>query len=674
MDFRLPSINGQTSQEQIGQMKSYIYQLAEQLNFAFSSLENSNYEIIDTIVKVNGNEEKSTDRQSKFNRLKDLIIKTAAIVNAYEEVWIKEFKGSYTADSDFGKYSRQTLNQITANSTNITAAFTKLSEITNPDSTGMLDIIQAYIKAGLLDESAGEYGLEIGQADNGSFTRFARFTASKLSFYSGNNNEVAYISNNKLFINEAQFNDVVSIGNASGGELNIYNGKINVYVGTGNNQRKVLYADNDGNLVLSGTINAEKGQIAGFNIDGDTLYGAQVGMDAVSGGDYAFWAGAAKGNSANAPFKVGHDGSLYATSGQIGGWGISSYYLECKSDDNNKVFLHRPSKWADEAYSGGEKDVLVVRSQGNYPFILKSDGSLTATKVTVKGTLQAESIIGGWTVLNNGFGIPNSPREKGIYNDGSVSFGNDYGWINCGEYGTWLQGNSYDYPVYITDTYTHTQHHKVDSINIEANYGRLYLRSNYDTDNTDGSSVDYSSIFLYSSNGNIRLRAENNSNNAYIVLSAEGYIHLNTGKGGKLGSSSSTWYLNGSAIATTSDRNKKDFIDTLPDEYNLFFNDLHPVRYKYIDGNSNRYHTGFIAQDVEQAILNSGLSTQDFAGLVKDEDNNYYLRYEEFIALNTWQIQKSKARIAELENTVAELTTKMTELESRLSAIESTLN
>lgn len=670
MDFRLPNINGQTSQEQIGQMKSYIYQLVQQLNFAFSSLENSNYEIVDTIVKANGNEGKSTDRQSKFNQLKDLIIKTAAIVNAYEEVWIKEFKGGYTADSDFGKYSRQTLNQITANSTNITAAFTKLSKITNPDGTGILDNIEAYIKAGELGTDI--YGVEIGETNNGSFTHFARFTASRLSFYDGNDSEVAYVSNNKIFINKAQFNDVVSIGNDSGGELNIYNGKINVYLGTGNNQRRVLYADNDGNLVLSGTVNAEKGQLGGWSIDNYLLESTNgtknVGIQSYNAGaTAAFAAGYSSGSAMNtAPFYVTHNGYLHASSGDIGGWEISSDYLYGEYNGNACRITTNPSYgyWIAASCSG----------ENFNRFYIDTNGTLHATGADIKGTLKADSIIGGWTVLNNGFGVPNSPQEKGIYNDGRVSFGNNYGWINCGTNGTWLQGNSYDYPVYISDSYTHTQHHSVDSINIEANYGRLYLRSNYNTDNTDGSSVDYSSIFLYSSNGNIRLRAENKSNNAYIVLSAEGYIHLNTGKGGKLGSSSSTWYLNGSAIATTSDRNKKDLIDILPNEYNLFFDDLRPVRYKYIDGTSNRYHTGFIAQDVEQAILNSELSTQDFAGFVKDDDNNYYLRYEEFIALNTWQIQKSKARIAELENTVAELQTRMTELEDRLSAIESTLN
>lgn len=39
---------------------------------------------------------------------------------------------------------------------------------------------------------------------------------------------------------------------------------------------------------VSGKITATSGKIAGYTIDGDTLYGSQVGMDAESGGHYAF--------------------------------------------------------------------------------------------------------------------------------------------------------------------------------------------------------------------------------------------------------------------------------------------------------------------------------------------------------------------------------------------------
>lgn len=111
--------------------------------------------------------------------------------------------------------------------------------------------------------------------------------------------------------------------------------------------------------------------------------------------------------------------------------------------------------------------------------------------------------------------------------------------------------------------------------------------------------------------------------------------------------------------STTSDFRYKNSIVELPQVYSTLFDNLIPKRFKYNDGTSNRFHTGFIAQDVNEAIKNSGLTTQDFAATVlfnKGEENEQWtLRYEEFIALNTWQIQKLKQRVTELENEIKEI-------------------
>lgn len=120
-------------------------------------------------------------------------------------------------------------------------------------------------------------------------------------------------------------------------------------------------------------------------------------------------------------------------------------------------------------------------------------------------------------------------------------------------------------------------------------------------------------------------------------------------------------------LSIDSDANLKHEIESLPDKYTSLFDNLKPIRFKYNNGTSDRYHVGFIAQDVEQAITNSGLTTQDVAGYIKEADTvdgngivikegARSIRYGEFVALNTDQIQKLKARVTELEATVAELT------------------
>lgn len=119
-----------------------------------------------------------------------------------------------------------------------------------------------------------------------------------------------------------------------------------------------------------------------------------------------------------------------------------------------------------------------------------------------------------------------------------------------------------------------------------------------------------------------------------------------------------TWEGNSSGVIV-SDVNMKNSIEYLGVEYETLFDCLTSRRFRYNDGTSGRYHTGYVAQEVQSAIKTSGLSEKDFAALCtfKDGDKNEHmgLRYEEFVSLNTWQIQKLKARVAELEAKIATL-------------------
>ena len=106
-----------------------------------------------------------------------------------------------------------------------------------------------------------------------------------------------------------------------------------------------------------------------------------------------------------------------------------------------------------------------------------------------------------------------------------------------------------------------------------------------------------------------------------------------------------------------SDRNVKNSIQKFNDKCELLFDCLKPCIYKYNHGTSDRFHSGFIAQDVFDGIKNAGLTTKDFAAYIEldteDQDGcKYMLRRDEFVALNTWQIQKLKQRINELENII----------------------
>lgn len=108
-----------------------------------------------------------------------------------------------------------------------------------------------------------------------------------------------------------------------------------------------------------------------------------------------------------------------------------------------------------------------------------------------------------------------------------------------------------------------------------------------------------------------------------------------------------------SGTINTSDREKKEAIVYGLYKLDGLLDKLEPCTFRFRNGTSGRSHAGFIAQDVEEALEELGLTTADFAGLVKspreDGGYDYFLRYNEFIPINTWEIQKLKARVAELE-------------------------
>lgn len=123
-----------------------------------------------------------------------------------------------------------------------------------------------------------------------------------------------------------------------------------------------------------------------------------------------------------------------------------------------------------------------------------------------------------------------------------------------------------------------------------------------------------------------------------------------------------------SAITTGSDRRIKKNIEYDCSKYEQFFMKLQPVSYEYISEPNPKLHTGFIAQDVEEALYTSGLTNDDFAGLLppsnSDEDfssedysseNSYMLAYSEFTSLNTYMIQKLYDRVEALEKELAKL-------------------
>lgn len=222
VDFRFPNITAKDEAGQLIQMKSYLHQLVEQLNYAMKTVESGSSSAVASAshpASAAGSEDAKA--QATFNSIKSLIIKSADIVNAYYETINARLMGLYVAESDFGIFAEQTNLALESNSTAIAQHYENIQQILSEIEgfENSLIGVNAHIKSGLLyygDDGAPVYGLEIGQRTEidgvETFNKYARFTAEKLSFYDSNDNEVAYISDKKLYITHVEITGSFSLG------------------------------------------------------------------------------------------------------------------------------------------------------------------------------------------------------------------------------------------------------------------------------------------------------------------------------------------------------------------------------------------------------------------------------------------------------------------------------
>ena len=240
-----PSITAENDRDRLRQIQSYLYRMAGQLQWAFSTLETGTTGVASQAVPQTASGGSDTgaveNPKATFAALKDLIIKSADIVEAYYDTISARLEGLYVAQSDFGTFAEETRLELEGNATGISQLYTNQQTIltdldTLAGNTGALSgqvdalseqnkslgqdleelyqktlLTNAYLKSGLLyyrEDGSPVYGLEIGQTNSVEgqtvFDKFARFAADRLSFFDSNDTEVAYISDYKLYITNAE--------------------------------------------------------------------------------------------------------------------------------------------------------------------------------------------------------------------------------------------------------------------------------------------------------------------------------------------------------------------------------------------------------------------------------------------------------------------------------------
>lgn len=261
MNIPLPQQLSGSDREQLQGMKTYLYQLAQELQFALGTVEKQITSVQDTAANAQREVRSVSESQApkaQFSGLKALIIKSADIVEAYYEEINRRLSGQYLAISDFGTYRQETEQVITENSQGITRIFSDVQTISTSIGQAQADIqamdaslgqaqsdiqaidasleqaqdliaevreavirVNAWIKTGKLgedDNSLPIYGVEIGQQTEADglvvFQKFARLMANRLSFFDQNGNEVSFIGDETMHITKAEISSLAA-GDAS---------------------------------------------------------------------------------------------------------------------------------------------------------------------------------------------------------------------------------------------------------------------------------------------------------------------------------------------------------------------------------------------------------------------------------------------------------------------------
>ena len=431
------------------------------------------------------------------------------------------------------------------------------------------------------------------------------------------------------------------------------------------NNTEVMKVTSSG-LNITGRITSTSGTIGGWIISSTEIYKGSVGINAsnehtknslVTTGTspVRFYAGS--GDRINGKFVVLDDGSLYASAAKIEGTITANRgsFSNCTIDETCTIkgTLTADTICNNDKSMQAEGSINFVGSgntslaQYNMRIVDKNSSMMRAScsvsdssglmsaalTCTYKYTLSGTTAYGTCGISSTGELCSITGHYIGITADRS---GSDY--IKLDATSVTVTGSST-----FTGSATFLQSNSSQGFFIRHNYtvqlpagGRYaFLRMYTKTNLAVSHYMDYDAgrYMVYSWNYTIGIGSSSGSNQLY-----------------------GTWYCNGSVI-NSSDRNAKNSIADIDEKYDTLFDGLRARLYRYNDGTSGRLHSGFVAQEVEEAMQAANVPTSDFAAFCVNgagtDKERCGLRYEEFVSLNTWQIQKLKAHLQEVENRLA---------------------
>ena len=233
----MPPYPSGSVQQQLTQQYSYLFQMAQQLNMALSALEGGGVSVAGSgsaQQRKSGGAASAAGKAAlenaeQFQNLRAMIVKTAKQVSRNMEQLETRLSEEYVASSQFGTYVQRLSAYLEANPEALTQYYSFCSDLAAnvaavdaAFSSYRLDT-EGYIRTGIVyyDGPAPVYDVAVGQnlttteidgrqvVEQNNFR--AVFTAQKLSFWQ-DSTEIAYVSNNRLYITNITVLDSISIG------------------------------------------------------------------------------------------------------------------------------------------------------------------------------------------------------------------------------------------------------------------------------------------------------------------------------------------------------------------------------------------------------------------------------------------------------------------------------
>lgn len=236
---------------QIKQLRSYLYQMSEDLSTTLAQVENGNITVQPGSELAKNSNAKEIDDAAA--NLKSMIIKNANIVKSEMDKLELALASTYLAKSDFGTFAENINASIEATAESITGLYdynASISADLDTVATAFENYVvqtNGFIKAGIVDYDGAVpiLGIAIGQNIQTSGTdtidgttydvieknNMTIWTTEKLGFWI-NGAEVAYLSNDTLYITSAKILNVIDFGDEW--EISFSNGFCINWVGDDN--------------------------------------------------------------------------------------------------------------------------------------------------------------------------------------------------------------------------------------------------------------------------------------------------------------------------------------------------------------------------------------------------------------------------------------------------------